>query len=149
MTKQPLHLLLADDDADDCIFFDEALKELPIDSSLETVGDGEQLMRLLISRPRALPDMLFLDLNMPRKNGFECLAEIKTNQQLKCLPVIIYSTSLDRDVVNLLYEKGALHYIRKPGDFSKLKEIIFLALTSASINNGDTISKDNFIIQVQ
>ncbi|MVM38046.1 response regulator [Spirosoma sp. HMF3257] len=61
------HLLLADDDEDDCLFFKEALSRLPIASDLTTVQDGEQLMQLLTNRADPLPDALFLDLNMPRK----------------------------------------------------------------------------------
>ncbi len=117
-----LNLWLADDDADDCMFFKEALDELPLDSSLVTVNNGEELMRALATKSTTLPDVLFLDLNMPRKTGFECLSEIKRNEGLKSIPVIIYSTSLDLAVVNLLYEKGAHHYIRKPGEFSDLKK---------------------------
>ena len=142
------NLLLADDDADDCIFFKEALEELPVSSSLKTVNDGEQLMQLLSTKPVPLPDILFLDLNMPRKNGFECLTEIKLNENLKSLRIIIYSTSLDREIMNSLYEKGANHYIRKPGEFSKLKKIILEALMLSAETGDEKISKENFIIQV-
>ena len=143
-----LNLLLADDDTDDCMLFREALSELPIDSSLSTVHDGEQLMNLLAANARALPDVLFLDLNMPRKNGFECLSEIKANEQLKALKVVIYSTSLDEEVVKLLHERGAEHYIRKPGEFSKLKKVIFEALTIIPGGKAPKAGKENFVIQV-
>jgi CheY-like chemotaxis protein len=141
-------VLLADDDADDCLFFKEALKELPIESSLETVNDGEQLMNLLATVEDRLPDILFLDLNMPRKNGFECLAEIKSNEKLRSLKVVIYSTSFDHAVVNLLYEKGAHHYIRKPGEFSNVKKVIHEALTITSQLNRPELSKEHFVIHV-
>ena len=142
-----ISLLLADDDADDCMFFKEALEELPVNSSLKTVNDGEQLMQLLTTKPDALPDILFLDLNMPRKTGVECLSEIKRNEKLKALTVIIYSTSLNHDVVNLLYEKGAQGYIRKPGDFTMLKKVILKAITTPYQNNLEKPSKDKFVIQ--
>jgi CheY-like chemotaxis protein len=147
MASISLNLLLADDDADDCMFFNEALKELPIDSSLKTVDDGEQLMNLLQANPERLPDILFLDLNMPRKTGYQCLSEIKLNDKLKQLPVIIYSTSLNHEVVNLLYDEGADHYIRKPGDFAKLKKVIFRALTIVPQKRTQKRSRDNFIIE--
>jgi CheY-like chemotaxis protein len=131
--KSKLILLLADDDQDDCLFFKDALEELPIETSLKTVHNGEQLMQLLaddtVEPPP--PHVLFLDLNMPRKNGFECLAEIKHDAKLRPLPVIIFSTSFEQDVVNLLYKKGAHYYIRKPADFTQLKKVIFQALTLA------------------
>jgi len=141
------NLLLADDDPDDRILFEEALKELPFTSYLKTVSDGEQLMDLLTTT-NTLPDALFLDLNMPRKNGFECLLEIKEHKQLRKLRVFIYSTSLNQQVANQLYDNGAQHYIRKPGDFPQLKKVIFEALTIISKNDPSDSSKDNFVIEV-
>jgi CheY-like chemotaxis protein len=121
------HILLADDDADDCALFKEALDELKDDSQLTTVCNGEKLMQLLYTSEH-LPDVLFLDLNMPLKNGFECLSEIKRNENLCRLPVIIISTSFDRTTADRLYKNGAKHCIRKPNDFEKLKEVIHDAL---------------------
>lgn len=126
---ETLEILLADDDLDDCLFFCEAVKELDINSNLRTVHDGEQLMELLSNKLVTLPNVLFLDLNMPRKNGFECLEEIKNNQNLLSLPVIVYSTSFEQDVVNQLYRSGAQFYIRKPSVFLQFKKIIGLALS--------------------
>lgn len=140
-------LLLADDDADDCLFFKEALEELPVTSSLKTVYDGEELMNWLYKSYDNLPDALFLDLNMPRKSGFECLAEIKLISELQNLPIIIFSTSMDMDVVDTLYNNGAHYYLRKPGDFSKLKKVIHDVITIISTNNFIKPSKDKFILQ--
>ncbi len=126
---ETLEILLADDDLDDCLFFCEAVKELDINFNLRTVHDGEQLMELLSNQLVTLPNVLFLDLNMPRKNGFECLEEIKNNQNLLSLPVIVYSTSFEQDVVNQLYRSGAQFYIRKPSVFLQFKKIIGLALS--------------------
>jgi CheY-like chemotaxis protein len=109
----PIHILFADDDTDDHFFFNRALKTLPFHTQLKTVEDGEELMTYLINNSSKLPDVLFLDNNMPRKNGFECLSEIKQNPKLKELPVIIYSTYLHEDVADLMYESGAHFYIRK------------------------------------
>jgi CheY-like chemotaxis protein len=81
----PLNILLADDDIDDCIFFKEAVEELLIPTVFTIVHEGEQLMQLLTKEATDLPDVLFLDLNMPRKNGFECLSEIKDNKKLNQL----------------------------------------------------------------
>src|SRR5436190_5137371 len=117
-------LLLADDDIDDCIFFREALDESPISYTLSTAKDGMELMRLLETRKDQLPDMLFLDLNMPRKTGYECLKEIKDNGSFKDIPVIIISTSYDHEMADLLYAKGANYNIFKPPNFLKLKKSI-------------------------
>lgn len=148
MNEQKFNLLLADDDEDDCDFFKEALDELLLPISLVMVNDGVQLMEFLFEcSTENLPDVLFLDLNMPRKNGFECLTEIKQIEKLQHLPVIIFSTSLDMNIVDLMYEKGAVYYIRKPGDFSKLKKVIANALTVTAKNNYKQPAREHFILQ--
>ena len=83
MKMEQLQILLADDDKDDRFLFREALSELPLFTNLETVHDGEQLMNYLNEHSDSLPHVLFLDLNMPRINGFECLSEIKHDEKLK------------------------------------------------------------------
>lgn len=130
MKSNEIQILLADDDKDDCFLFKEALEELPFITKLTTINDGEQLMKVL-RVARELPTVLFLDLNMPRKNGLECLSEIKGIENLKPLPIVIFSTSFDRDIVKLLYNYGAQYYIRKPNNFEKLKQGIHTALSSA------------------
>ena len=148
MNKQHYNLLLADDDEDDCAFFQEALDELSIPVSLVVVNDGVQLMDYLASNSSAnLPDMLFLDLNMPRKNGHECLKEIKEIDAFNSLPVIIFSTSLDTEIVDLMYQKGATYYIRKPGEFSKLKKVIGNALNVVSENKLKQPVREHFVLQ--
>lgn len=146
MKEIKYNILLADDDSDDCLFFKEALEELPVSASLSTVNDGMQLIDFLSSNSGNLPDALFLDLNMPRKSGIECLTEIKLIEVLKHLPIIIFSTSLDLDVVDSLYEKGATYYIRKPGDFSALKKVIFEAITLTCNTNSKHPSREQFIL---
>ncbi len=129
-----INVLLADDDSDDQFFFNKALKSLPISTHLTTVHDGEQLMNYLAENSEHLPNVLFLDINMPRKNGFECLFEIKHNEKLKDLPVVMFSTSYprdmnyERDMINTLLNIGAYDYIRKPDDFTQLKKVISNAL---------------------
>ena len=138
-------LLLADDDLDDCTFFTEALEELPVSTSLLTVHDGVELMEFLAENEKDLPDLLFLDLNMSRKSGLECLAEIKEIEYLKNLPVIIFSTSLNMDIVDLLYQRGAHYYIRKPGVYNNLKKVILEAITLTSESKAKPC-RDKFII---
>jgi|SRR6185436_3368535 len=148
MATSPLKLMLADDDADDRLFFKEALQELPVNVKITTVNNGVQLMNLLVGTGKIIPDILFLDLNMPLKNGFDCLVEIKRNEKLKHFPVIIYSTSLNDDVVNLLYDNGAYYYIHKPGDFSKLRKIIHEAIIFVTGPDWVRPPKEKFIIRV-
>ena len=147
MDPKEINLLLADDDEDDGLFFEEALKELPLSVNLTTVNNGELLIQYLTSNLSSLPAVLFLDLNMPRKNGFECLVEIKSHEKLKLLPVVIYSTSFSPDTVNLLYSEGAHYYIRKPAEFSKLKKVIFDAITLTLQKPVSPPQKENFILQ--
>jgi CheY-like chemotaxis protein len=141
-----LQLLLADDDDDDCIFFKEALEELPVAAHLNTVNDGVQLMQYLHLNEKQLPNILYLDMNMPRKNGMECLREIKLNQTLIKIPVIIFSTSIDHDVVNLLHEYGAHYYIRKPAEFPNLKKVILKSIHLISELRHEQPDKENFIL---
>jgi len=121
---KPLNILLADDDKDDRLFFKMALDALFTPTVLETVVDGEKLMEYLADSQKKLPDVLFLDLNMPRKNGFECLTEIRQDKALIELPVIVFSTSYEQEVVNQLFINGAKYFIRKPAEFFQLKKII-------------------------
>ncbi len=126
MTKS-IRILLADDDEDDCFLFTAALNEIEISTELSTVQNGEQLLQLL-NRSESLPHVIFLDLNMPRKNGWECLKEIKQNEKFKQLNVVIFSTSFQQEMADRLYESGAMHYIRKPSDFARLKEVLLQVL---------------------
>jgi CheY-like chemotaxis protein len=144
-----MNILLADDDLDDCIFFKEALSELIISTNLTTMHDGEELMKLLTNETIELPHILFLDLNMPRKNGFECLSEIKQNEKLKDLPVVIFSTSFEKEVVNLLYKKGADYFIRKPSVFLQFKEIIMHALLLVLDKNVAQPARENFVLTME
>jgi CheY-like chemotaxis protein len=149
MNLNQLKILLADDDIDDCIFFKEALVELLLSKHLTTVNDGEQLMQLLTNETNVLPHVLFLDLNMPRKNGFECLTEIKLSKKLKQLPVIVFSTSFEQEVVNQLYKNGAQYFIRKPSEFSQFKNIIQLSLALITKENISQPTRENFVITME
>lgn len=139
-------ILLADDDPDDRMFFREALDDLLVSATLNVVSNGVELMKYLENNIHQLPDVLFLDLNMPSKSGSECLSEIKNHEKLSEIPVIIYSTSANPDVMEMLYNMGALYYIRKEGDFSNLKTIIGKALTLCQQNRSAQPARKNFFI---
>ncbi len=147
MDSYTLYLLLADDDEDDQMLFHEALKELPVESRLVTVKDGVQLMAMLLEPDMAWPDIIFLDLNMPKKTGMECLAEIKQDERLRQLPVVIYSTSFIPDLINELYDTGAHYYIRKPGEFAKLKRSIHNAISRTQEDKAARPAREHFVIQ--
>ena len=109
------NIILAEDDEDDSLFFEEALKAVEDPPSMIRVKDGVELSILLHSL-HPLPDIVFLDLNMPRKNGAQCLAEIREDNQLQHLPVVVLSTTSTRTIVDAMYESGANLYIQKPSD---------------------------------
>ncbi len=144
MKKNKIRILLADDDNDDCRLFQEALNDLPIETELTTVPNGEQLMELLAKKRKRLPDVLFLDLNMPRKNGFSSLGEIKRNNELDQLPVIIFSTAIEEEKIRQVYKDAAHYYIRKPATFSELKNVIFKVLALIRDKNMPLPTKENF-----
>jgi CheY-like chemotaxis protein len=141
MSLTQLNVLLADDDIDDCSFFDKALREIPVATNLTIVHDGEQLLNYLLENSDNLPEVLFLDLSMPRKNGFECLHDIKENKELKDIFVVMFSTSFPQNIyyeetmINMLLKIGANDYIRKSGDFAQLKQIIHNILIRVAENS--------------
>jgi DNA-binding response OmpR family regulator len=117
------NILLSEDDDDDYLFFKDSLKELEEKVDLTRASDGQQLMAILEeSDPK--PEVIFLDINMPRKNGFQCLLDIRTSQQYDSIPVIVMSTTQDTDIINMIYKQGANLYICKPADFKELKRQI-------------------------
>lgn len=123
-TNAPKFIVLADDDADDRLLFEEALREIDDRAHITTATDGEDLMSVLDSRGDANPSIIFLDLNMPKKNGLECLKELKQMEKFKDIPVVVYSTSCQEDSIDTMYEHGASYYICKPNNFAKLKNSI-------------------------
>jgi CheY-like chemotaxis protein len=145
MISKHIHILLADDDQDDCLFFEQALKELSISATLKVVNNGEELMQLLTNEAVEIPDVLFLDINMPRKTGTECLEEIKQNERLSNLPIVMISTSNDPEKITLHFKIGANIYIHKPKDFSQLKQVIQHALP-ISTEESDRKSKIKYIL---
>lgn len=141
----PITIILADDDIDDRYFFNKVLQSLPVRTQLVMVEDGEKLMVYLAENSEKLPDILFLDLNMPRKNGTECLSEIKQDEKLKHLPVIIYSTHQHERNSDTLYEKGAHYYIRKT-DMIELAKALHYVLNLMVENKFARPDKDKFVL---
>ena len=123
MLSQAKNIVLAEDDEDDSQFFEEALKSVTDPPSLIRAKDGVELTNLLQDL-FPLPDIIFLDLNMPRKNGAECLEEIRKKEALRHLPVIVLSTTSTKNIVDAMYMSGANLYIQKPNDFNLWKRAI-------------------------
>ena len=141
----PIRIILADDDSDDCFFFGKALKSSSVPSGLMTFHNGDIFMEYLAKNVNLLPHIAFLDLNMPGKNGSDCLFELKNNPNLKDLPVIIYSTSLHTDIVDHLYNEGAHYYLSKP-DLADLKSILHYILRLRSETPFNKPARENFVL---
>jgi CheY-like chemotaxis protein len=120
MNKRNLSILIADDDADDKDLFREALHETGESYTINTVSNGQELMDYLHGHSYSLPDVIFLDLNMPIKDGREALKEIKGDKQLCSIPVIIFSTSNSIHDINFSYSYGANLFVVKPFEFTGL-----------------------------
>jgi CheY-like chemotaxis protein len=146
MQNDLMHILLADDDEDDRVFFREAFEEIKIKTKVKIVNDGVELMEHLLQPGVLLPHILFLDLNMPRKNGIDCLIEIKRNEHLKDIPIAIYSTSASEEDIEETFVKGANIYIKKPHEFNLLKKILEEVATINWQYQTSGLNKDNFLM---
>ncbi len=141
-TYKSMNILLADDDEDDRELFAEAISDPTI--KLNTATNGKELMQLLDSAT-ALPDCVFIDLNMPEKSGKECLAEIRQNAKFTQLPVIIYSTSSSRKDIDETFALGANLYLVKPGSFKALCEALTKIIQIDWRNTPTAASADDFV----
>jgi DNA-binding NarL/FixJ family response regulator len=141
------NIFLADDDPDDRLFFEDALKELGIKTELIMTNDGVELMTVLDHTVPPPPHVVFLDLNMPRKNGLECLAEIRRIQKLKNIPVVIFSTSDSPNTIDTTYSLGATYFICKPRSFDLFKKAIETILSFDSGLLAKQPPKENYFLQ--
>ena len=124
-------ILMADDDADDRFLAEDALREAHLSNELRFVCDGQELMDYLCRKgkyadpelsPR--PGVILLDLNMPRKDGREAIEEIKRDPDLKCIPIIVLTTSKSDEDILRSYNMGVCGYVTKPVSFSGLIEVM-------------------------
>jgi CheY-like chemotaxis protein len=127
----PITILMADDDPDDCKMAKEALEESRLANDFRFVEDGEELVDYLHRRGKyadpvnsPLPGLILIDLNMPRKDGREALKEIKTDPNLRQIPVVVLTTSESEEDIFCSYDLGANSYITKPVKFESLIDII-------------------------
>ena len=128
---KPVIFLMADDDPDDRLLIKEAFQESLISNSIYFVEDGVELMDYLRKKGKfahpadaPTPDLILLDLNMPRKDGREALAEIKNDAHLRYIPVVVLTTSKAEEDIMRSYDIGAASYITKPVTFDGLVEAI-------------------------
>ncbi len=148
MTHNYTHIILADDDEDDRLFFTDAFDELKMQTKVSTFNDGVYLMEYLNQQDAIMPHLLFLDLNMPRKSGIECLKEIKANSKFKNITIAIYSTSASEEDIEDTFVKGANIYIKKPSDFKKLKKVLSNVVTRNWQYETSGLNRDNFLLRL-
>lgn len=148
MKHEELYVLLADDDDDDRLFFKDAIDEVKVKTLVKMLNDGVELMDYLNNTTSRMPNLIFLDLNMPRKGGMECLKEIRSNPKLKDLCIAIYSTSALETDIEETFVKGANIYIKKPNDFEELKNILDKAISINWQYHTSGFNKDNFLLNL-
>jgi CheY-like chemotaxis protein len=128
MTKQSQLLILIEDDANDVLLFRRAISKCGLDVELVVLRDGEKAISYLSGEnednPPINPDLVLLDLKLPRRSGFEVLEWIKNHPDLHTIPVVILSSSKQTQDVNDAYKLGANSYLVKPTGFSELNRLI-------------------------
>ncbi|HMC02041.1 MAG TPA: response regulator [Flavobacteriaceae bacterium] len=148
MQSNYIYIMLADDDEDDRLFFTDAFEELKMNTKVRTFNDGVELMDYLNTEDVILPNVLFLDLNMPKKNGIVCLKEMKSNQKLSDIAIAIYSTSASEEDIEETFVLGANIYIKKPNDFNKLKKVLSDVVSINWQYHTNGLNKDNFLLRI-
>ncbi len=144
--ETPLRIVLADDDADDRLFFREAITSVKVKHNLEMFEDGLKLMDHLTDGVSEYPHLVFLDLNMPRKSGIECLREIRADEKLRDIIVVIYSTSSADIDIEATFLAGANVYITKPNTISKLKTLINDVISVNWQYHTSNLNRENFVM---
>lgn len=130
MQANPIHILIVEDNSTDLLIMREALSGTSLNATLHVAANGEDAMKFLrrvgefSTAPR--PDIILLDINMPRKNGHEVLTEIKTDKLLLRIPVVVLTSSKAEDDISLAYAAHANCYIRKPVDFGQFEKVMGL-----------------------
>ncbi len=147
-TNTKMYILLADDDEDDRNFFLEAISDLKIENDLTLFKDGIELLDYLLKPDAKMPHILFLDLNMPKKSGIECLKEIRSNQKYKDITIAIYSTSSSEKDIEDTFVGGANIYINKPTDFTQLKKVLAEVVNMNFQYHTSGLNKETFLLSI-
>lgn len=147
-SAQILNIALADDDEDDRQFFQDAIEDISIKTKLSLLNDGQELMDYLNLPNVVLPNLVFLDLNMPIKNGMQCLKEIRSNANLDKVCIAIYSTSCSEKDIEDTFVNGANIYLNKPNNFDKLRDSIEKVLQINWQYHTSNLNRDNFLLRL-
>jgi CheY-like chemotaxis protein len=148
MQHDSILITLADDDEDDRLFFTDAFEELKINTIVNTVNNGKELLNFLNHPETVLPNIIFLDLNMPILNGIDCLKQIKQNDKFNDIAIAIYSTSSSDQDVEDTFVLGANIYIKKPSNFNDLKKTLSEVIIINWQYHTNGLNKDNFLLRL-
>jgi CheY-like chemotaxis protein len=121
--SQPIVVLLVEDDPGDVVLIQEAFEHNKLRNRLHVVGDGVEAMEFLRNGAER-PDLILLDLNLPRKDGREVLGEVKGDARLRSIPVVVLTTSKAEEDILRSYDLHANAYVTKPVDFSRFIEVV-------------------------
>ncbi|WET02436.1 response regulator [Flavobacterium sp. YJ01] len=146
--KEFRHVLLADDDLDDCEFFSDVFKTEFTDVKLTVSNDGNKLMAVLKGPPTPEADLIFLDLNMPMLSGPQCLEKIRASLELNKHIVVIFSTSSDPADILKMYSLGANYFITKPAEYNHLSKLIGRAMDLVSQTGAEQPAFEKFYIAI-
>ncbi len=123
--NERINILLADDDVEDCEFFEEALGELDYKANVSVVHNGEELISFINKKDSTQPDIIFLDINMPCMNGIECLSELRKKKNMRNIPVVMFTTSSTRKDIETTYANGAKLFLTKPKSIKELSKKVY------------------------
>lgn len=124
--QEILHIVLAEDDRDDVLIFQLAIDSLPLTVQLTHEDDGEKLLALL---RRLIPDIIFLDTHLPRKNGINCIMEIRKEKKFDNVPVIMYTAHKDEKSIEDSFAAGANFYLLKSNSVTELAQRLGMILS--------------------
>ncbi|MDG4831293.1 response regulator [Solwaraspora sp. WMMD1047] len=126
--SSPVRILVVDDDPGDVLMIEEALEGSDVDKAIDVVGDGQEAMEFLRGEGRhvgaARPDVILLDLNMPRMDGRQVLSEVKSDEDLRTIPIVVLTTSnADTDIISS-YTLQANAYVTKPIGLDEFNDVV-------------------------
>ena len=147
MPFKKLKIFLAEHDEDDREIFKLAISQIDVNNELTMFKNGRKLITNLRNPDFEIPHILFLDLNMPSMNGFECLKKIKEDPGLKGITVVIFSTTASDEDIERTFLEGANIYVKKPNEFETLKGVLKKILTIDWQYHTSILNRENFLFK--
>lgn len=148
MANTPYLIILTDDNLEDQVMFKNAIKAAKFKSSMKVLNNGVELMDYL-AKENELPDVVFLDINMPLKNGLECLQEIRSDKRFKELVIVMFSNTTSQEKIENSFENGANVYLSKTHNKEILYNAIQKIITYTHLYKTPPFQIDNFIMKIE